>query len=64
MIAMPGTPNHFWTHATLELHFVVTGLSHIIELGTNFLFPFFSATISVGSPSPEQGVMETACPNW
>jgi hypothetical protein len=68
MIATPGTLNHFWTHATLELHFVVTGLishrSHVIELGSNFLSPRFSGTISVGSPNPGQGVVETACSNW
>jgi hypothetical protein len=47
MIVTPGTLNHFWTHPTLELHFVVTRFilhrSHVIELGSNFFLsaPFF-----------------------
>jgi hypothetical protein len=43
MIVTTGTQNHFWTHSTLELHFVVTWLilhrSLVIGKGEQFFYP-------------------------
>jgi hypothetical protein len=63
MIVSTGTLNHFWTHPTPELHFVVTELilHHSLVTGRGeqlFVSARLSATIPVVSPSPGQGVME------